>query len=77
MRFAAIASIVMLGLATTGGAVAATDGSQAPKRVALTGKISVLRADDDHRAREPDTLTCRITTASPTSTHADSQSAAT
>ena len=65
MRIAAIASIVMLGLASAGLAVAASNGSQTPKRVALTGKISVLKLKTITRARERAHLTCRITTTSP------------
>jgi hypothetical protein len=60
VRFAAIASVVLLGLATAGVASAKTP----PKRATLTGKISVLKVKTItvHGTRN---LTCRITTASP------------
>jgi hypothetical protein len=59
VRIAAIASIVILGLATAGIASAKT-----PQRTTLTGKISVLEVKTItvHGSRN---LTCRITPASP------------
>jgi hypothetical protein len=60
VRFAAIASVLALGLTAVGVATATTP----PKRASLTGKISVLKVKTItvHGARN---LTCRITTASP------------
>jgi hypothetical protein len=60
VRFAAIATVVLLGLATAGVSPAKTP----PKRVTATGKISVLKLKriTVHGTRN---LTCRITTASP------------
>jgi hypothetical protein len=60
VRFVAIASVVILGLATAPGVGAA----KTPKRTSLTGKISVLKVKTItvHGKR---TLTCRITAASP------------
>jgi hypothetical protein len=64
VRFAAIAVVVVLGLATVGVTSATT-----PKRTSLTGKISVLKVKTitvkTGAAHGTRNLTCRITTASP------------
>jgi hypothetical protein len=59
VRFAAIVSVVILGLATAGAGAART-----PKPTSLTGKISVLKLKTItvHGTRN---LTCRITSSSP------------
>ena len=59
MRFAAIASILALGLAAAG--VASAD---APKRASITGKISVLKLTTI-TVHGKGKLTCRVTATSP------------
>lgn len=60
MRFAAFATVVLLGLATAGVSSARTP----PKRVTATGKISVLKVKRI-TVHGKHNVTCRITPASP------------